>query len=84
MLQSKRLLLEVEDNQSSIGIAKNEGNHSRAKHIDIRYHFVRDQYKNKVIQLEYIETKLQLADFLTKAIWTKKFQSLVAKANIGN
>ena len=78
------LVVVYEDNQSAIAIAKNEGYHSRAKQIYIRYQFIRDQVKNKVIQLEYIETKLQLADFLTKAIWTKKFQSLVAKANIGN
>jgi hypothetical protein len=72
-----------EDNQSAIAIAKNEGYQSRAKHIDIRYHFVRDQVKAKVIQLEYIETKSQLADFLTKAISTSKFKFLVAKTNVG-
>ena len=95
VLWMKSLLLEMktkidipvivyEDNQSAIAIAKYEGYQSRAKHIDIRYHFVRDQVKNKIIQLEYIETKLQLADFLTKAISTKKFQFLVTKSSIGN
>ena len=94
VLWSKSLLQEMkvnidgpvvvyEDNQRAIAIAKNEGYHSRAKHIYLRYQFIRDQVKNKVIQLEYIETKLQLADFLSKAISTKKFQFLVAKANIG-
>ena len=93
VLWAKNLLLEIkikidnpvivhEDNQSANAIAKNEGYQSRAKHIDIRYHFVRDQVKTKVIQLEYIEIKLQLADFLTKAISTKKFQFFVAKSNI--
>ena len=95
VLWTKSLLLEMkvningpvmvyEDNQSAIAIAKNEGYQSRPKHIVIRYHFVRDQVKNKVIQLEYIESKLQLADFLTKTISTKKYQFLVAKTNIGN
>ena len=95
VLWAKNLLLEIkikidnpvivhEDNQSANAIAKNEGYQSRAKHIDIRYYFVRDQVKNKVIQLEYIETKLQLANFLTKTISTKKFQFLVAKSNIEN
>ena len=51
-----------------------------AKHIDIRYHLVRDQVKTKVIQVEHIETKLQLAIFLMKAISTKKVQFLVAKS----
>ena len=77
-------LVVYKDNQSAIDITKNEGYHIRAKHIDIRYHFVRDQVKNKVTQLEYIITKLQLANFLTKYLLTKKFHFLAAKANIGN
>ena len=43
------------DNQSAVVIAKNEGYQSRAKKIDIRDHFVRDQVKTKVIRLECIE-----------------------------
>ena len=54
-----------EDNQSAIAIAKNDGYQSRALHIDIRYHFVRDQVKARVIHLEYIDTRLQLAYFLS-------------------
>ena len=61
-----------EDNQSAIAIAKNDRYQSRTKHIDIRYHFVRDQVENKVIQLQYNETKLQLVDFQTKSILTGK------------
>uniref|UniRef100_A0AAV1VEY0 Polyprotein n=1 Tax=Peronospora matthiolae TaxID=2874970 RepID=A0AAV1VEY0_9STRA len=73
-----------EDNQSGIAIAKIKGCQSRARHIDIRYYFVRDRVKAKMIQLEHIETKFQLADFLTKAISTSKFQSLVAKTSVGD
>ena len=73
-----------EDNQSAIAIAKNDGYQSRAKHIDIRHHFVREQVKEKSIDLRYIETKQQLADFLTKPISTKQFQQLLTKSNIGN
>ena len=71
-----------EDNQSAIDIAKNDGYQSLAKHIDIRYHFVREQVKGKIIKLKYTETKSQLADFLTKPISTKKFEMLVDKAKI--
>ena len=53
------------------------------KHNDKRYHSVWDQVKTKVIQVEHIETKLQLAIFLIKAISTKKFQFLMAKSYIG-
>lgn len=73
-----------EDNQSAIAIAKNNGYQSRAKHIDIRYHFVREQVKAKSIELKYIDTKLQLADFLTKPISTKQFELLLDKSNIRN
>jgi hypothetical protein len=73
-----------EDNQSAIAIAKNDGYQSRAKHIDIRYHFVREQIKSMNIDLRYTESKLQLADFLTKPLSTKKFQQLVIKSSIGN
>ena len=71
-----------ENNQSAIAIAKNDGYQSRAKHIDIRYHLVRDHVKDKIIELKYTETKSQLADFLTKPISTKKLNSLLDKAKI--
>ena len=74
----------VEDNQSAIAIAKNDGYPSRAKHIDIRYHFIRDHIKDEKIAIEYIDSKNQLADFLTKPISKKQFQDLVRLAKIKN
>ena len=73
-----------EDNQSAIAIAKNNGYQSRAKHIDIRHHFIREHVKSQNIALQYIETKNQLADYLTKAIPTKQFQTLIEKSRITN
>nr|CCA28016.1 polyprotein putative [Albugo laibachii Nc14] len=73
-----------EDNQSAIAIAKNVGYQSRAKHIDIKYHFIPEQVKAKNIDLQYIETRLQLADFMTKPISTKKFEQLLIMSNIKN
>uniref|UniRef100_A0AAV1TKE2 Polyprotein n=1 Tax=Peronospora matthiolae TaxID=2874970 RepID=A0AAV1TKE2_9STRA len=52
-----------EDNQTAIAIAKNDNYQIRAKHIDIRYYFVREQVKDKIIDLQYTETKSQLAVF---------------------
>ena len=43
-----------EDILSAIAVAKNEGHQNRAKHIDIRYHFLRDLVKAKNVHLEYI------------------------------
>ena len=57
-----------EDNQGCIALSKNPVNHSRNKHIDVKYHYIREQVENGFFILYYIETKKQLADFLTKAL----------------
>ena len=66
-----------EVNQSAIVIANNDKYQSRAKYIDIRYHFFREQIKAKRIKLQHIDTKFQLADFLIKPVSTKKFMQLL-------
>nr|CCA21616.1 putative polyprotein [Albugo laibachii Nc14] len=72
------------DNQSAIAIPRNDRYQSRAKHIDIRHHFIREHVKFGNIELEYITTKLQLADFLTKAVATKHFEHLIKLSGIRN
>jgi hypothetical protein len=57
-----------EDNQSAIKSAGNPDGVSRMKHMDIRYHFVRDEVANGVIKLVYIPTEEQAADCLTKSL----------------
>ena len=54
------------DNTSAISVGKNPCLHSRSKHIDIRYHFLRDQYEKGVVDLIHVESEDQLADILTK------------------
>lgn len=56
------------DNKSAIAMAMNQGYTPRAKHIDLRAHFVRDHITAGRIKLEYIPTEYQLADFLTKSV----------------
>jgi hypothetical protein len=56
------------DNQSAIAISENDKFHNRTKHIDIRHHYIRDAIKNKEIQLQWIESKNQQADILTKSL----------------
>ncbi|KAJ0391775.1 hypothetical protein P43SY_011182 [Pythium insidiosum] len=65
-----------EDNQSAIALAHNQGYHARTKHADIRHHYIRESINNKIIKLDYVETERQLADLLTKALATKRFQYL--------
>lgn len=56
------------DNQSAIRLIQNPEFHKRTKHIDIKYHFVREKLKNKDIEVHYIPSKQQIADILTKAL----------------
>ncbi|GJY72200.1 hypothetical protein Tco_0475903 [Tanacetum coccineum] len=55
------------DNESTIYIVKNPVYHSKTKHIAIRYHFIRDTYEKKLIQVLKIHTDDNVADLLTKA-----------------
>jgi hypothetical protein len=64
------------DNTSAINISKNPFMHSKTKHILIKFHFLRDQVMNKVIKLEYIGTKDQIADIFTKCLPKMQFKSL--------
>ena len=62
-----------EDNQSAMHLVDHGGNHSRSKHIDIRYHFVREKANAGVLHLKWIPTDKQVADTLTKAISREAF-----------
>ena len=65
-----------EDNQASICFAKNITNHSRTKHIDIKFHFIRDQVTNNNILLKYCPSEMMLADVFTKGLSVDKFIKL--------
>lgn len=56
------------DNQSTQKLANNPVFHDRSKHIDIRYHFVRDAVRDKIIDLKYLPTGEMIADILTKPL----------------
>lgn len=61
------------DNQSAIALSKNDTYHQRTKHIDIKYHFIRERVKSGDIQIHWIPTQQQQADLLTKMLPTKQF-----------
>ena len=63
-----------EDNQGTIALAENPEFHRRSKHIDIRYHWIRDAIAQKQITVDYVSTQEQAADGLTKALSVKAFQ----------
>ena len=65
-----------EDNQSSICMAKNHQFHGRAKHIDIKFHFVREQVSCGSIDLKYCKSNDMVADIFTKSLCVKQFKYL--------
>ena len=71
-----------EDNQGSIALAKNPEFHKRTKHIDIRYHFVREKVEDGQVVLEYCPTQDMLADMMTKPITAAQFNFLRNKLGI--
>ncbi|GJZ68527.1 hypothetical protein Tco_0631767 [Tanacetum coccineum] len=54
------------DNKSAIALCCNNVQHSRAKHIDVRYHFIKEQMENGIVELYFVRTEYQLADIFTK------------------
>ena len=70
------------DNKAAIKLAENPEFHKRTKHIDIQYHYIRDQVKQKRVDIQYVPTKLQLADFLTKNVRREIFEDLKNLANL--
>nr|GEV77623.1 hypothetical protein [Tanacetum cinerariifolium] len=62
------------DSQSAISMSCNPVQHSRTKHIHTRYHFIKEQVKNGIIELYFIKTEYQLADMFTKALPEDRFK----------
>nr|GFA98930.1 retrovirus-related Pol polyprotein from transposon TNT 1-94 [Tanacetum cinerariifolium] len=67
------------DSQSAITISCNPVQHSRTKHIHTRYHFIKEQVENGIIELYFVRTEYQLAKMFTKALPEDKFKYLVRR-----
>jgi hypothetical protein len=70
------------DNESAIRMADNPVEHSRTKHIAIRYHFLRDHQQREDIEIAYVSTKEQLANIFTNPLDEKTFSKLRNELNI--
>ena len=64
------------DNKSAISLSRNPVQHSKEKHIPIKYHYLREQAASKNIKLEYISTEEQVADIFTKPLNREVFEHL--------
>nr|GFA76481.1 retrovirus-related Pol polyprotein from transposon TNT 1-94 [Tanacetum cinerariifolium] len=70
------------DLKSPIGISCNSVQHSRTKHIAVRYHFIKEHVEKGTIELYFVKTDYQLADLFTKALPADRFNYLVRR--LGN
>ncbi|GJQ90244.1 hypothetical protein Tco_0001383 [Tanacetum coccineum] len=67
------------DSKSAIAISCNPVQHSRTKHINIRYHFIKEHVEKGTIELYFVGMEYQLADLFTKALPKERFEFLVHK-----
>ncbi|GJR79050.1 retrovirus-related pol polyprotein from transposon TNT 1-94 [Tanacetum coccineum] len=65
------------DLKAAIAISCNPVQHSRTKHIDVRYHFIKEQVEKGIVELFFVGTEYQLADLFTKALSEDRFKYLV-------
>ena len=71
------------DNTSAINLSKNPVQHSKSKHIKIRYHFIRDLVEEKIVCLEFINTDNQKANIFSKSLNGPRFESLRKTIGVG-
>jgi len=71
------------DNKGCIALSRNPVSHSRAKHIDIRHHFIRERIANSEVDLKYCSTKDMIADIFTKALPREAFEKFRGALGVG-
>ncbi|GJV11412.1 retrovirus-related pol polyprotein from transposon TNT 1-94 [Tanacetum coccineum] len=67
------------DNKSAIALCCNNVQHSRSKHIDIKYHFIKEKVENGVVELYFVRTEYQFANIFTKALCREQIEFLIDK-----
>nr|GEW82051.1 ribonuclease H-like domain-containing protein [Tanacetum cinerariifolium] len=67
------------DSKKAIAISCNSVQHSRTKHIDVRYHFIIEKVEKGIVELFFFRTEYQLADLFTKALSEERFKYLVRR-----
>ncbi|GJV05880.1 hypothetical protein Tco_1343536 [Tanacetum coccineum] len=70
------------DSKSAIAISCNPVQHSKTKHIDIRYHFIKEHIEKGTVEIYFFGTEYQLADLFTKALPKERFEYLVHRIDM--
>ncbi|GJW77632.1 hypothetical protein Tco_0139314 [Tanacetum coccineum] len=87
-LHANEVCLLRERNQNPLAFVANQQmtpphfNTYQAKHIDIRYHFIKDQVENRIVELYFVRTEYQLADIFTKPLPLERFNFLIDKLDM--
>ena len=81
-IQKKKPVCFLIDNKSAISLAKNPIDHGNNKHINTRYHFIKDKVNKGKIKLIYYKLEDNLVDLLTKPLKKAKFKELRSKLMI--
>ena len=72
------------DNTSAISLTKNSIQHFRTKHIEIKYHFLRDEVEKNEIILNFIDTEKEITDVFTKSLNNNRFSFLRRELGLCN
>nr|GEV94013.1 hypothetical protein [Tanacetum cinerariifolium] len=67
------------DNKSAIALCCNNVQHLRANHIDVRYHIIKEQVENRIVELYFVRMEYQLAHIFTKPLPRERFNFLIEK-----
>jgi hypothetical protein len=79
--EEERVVLNI-DNKSAISLCKNPVHHDRSKHIDTKYHYIRECVEERKIEDNYVCTDDQLADILTKSLGPLKFLEMRGRIGV--
>ena len=78
-IRTEESIVLMVDNKSTINLAKNPVAHGRSKHIETRFHFIRDQVSKGKLKVEFCRSETQIADILTKPLKKERFKELRSK-----
>nr|GEY02915.1 copia protein [Tanacetum cinerariifolium] len=67
------------DSKAAIAISYNPVQHSHTKHIDVRYHFIKEKVEKGIVELFFVGTEYRLTDLFTKALPEERFKYLVRR-----
>jgi len=79
--KNRAIILKI-DSESAIQLSKNPVFHDRSKHIDVRYHYIRECVEENRVKLQSVKTAEELADILTKALGPQQFCELRSKIGV--